>query len=393
MLAQRTEFPASPTASHAVARPDVHPPPVAPATSHTACETVGSAPLRLDRLKAGRIAVSYHFWPDTTRVVRIGRMSSADIVLNEGDASRMHAVIVMSDGGLPVLSDMGGGDAGTYVNGRSITEVCVRHGDRIQIGTTVFVVKLFERSDEQSWPGAEVTESSDEPSWRSGAEVTEPCLPLGKEAVRSSATVPEPIPPPAAPVVSTPTPAPSEHSSGPVPDTVHCDRATPQGVLTSSPETRDTSAPALDDWDQQIRQSLGIRSPLSASVQSGGAQNAVTSPATATAWDSGEGGDRYSTVWLTAQLRRRRRLWQAGAAFAFLLLIALGLAPVYLSLSSVREHLIPEPHAKAEIAAAAAEEQEEAIRLLEVTESQDDSELEPPSPQSTRQLLESAAAK
>ena len=72
------------------------------------------------------------------RPMVIGRGSTADLRLEDREASRAHARIEARDGHL-VLFDLGSTN-GTWVGGRRVREVVLGVGDRIEIGRTTLVV-------------------------------------------------------------------------------------------------------------------------------------------------------------------------------------------------------------------------------------------------------------
>lgn len=75
-------------------------------------------------------------------VTVIGRVSrGADLVLPwNAEVSREHAAILFSQGRF-LLEDLRSHN-GTYVNGRRIERVGLRSGDRIRIGSQVFVFRV-----------------------------------------------------------------------------------------------------------------------------------------------------------------------------------------------------------------------------------------------------------
>src|SRR4051812_11655329 len=66
----------------------------------------------------------------------IGREASADLVLNDGKASRRHAALKLLPDGRATLSDLGSSN-GTYVNGQRIQSTVLSGNEKIQIGDTV----------------------------------------------------------------------------------------------------------------------------------------------------------------------------------------------------------------------------------------------------------------
>lgn len=71
-------------------------------------------------------------------VVLIGRDPAARIRLLDTEISRRHAELVESADGYR-LRDLGSAN-GTFVNGRSVQDVLLRSGDRVQVGQTVLVI-------------------------------------------------------------------------------------------------------------------------------------------------------------------------------------------------------------------------------------------------------------
>jgi pSer/pThr/pTyr-binding forkhead associated (FHA) protein len=67
------------------------------------------------------------------RLARIGRRPSADIVLDDATVSRRHALILERDGEAVIADDRSRN--GTYVNGHRVSEVRLRHGDEVRIGS------------------------------------------------------------------------------------------------------------------------------------------------------------------------------------------------------------------------------------------------------------------
>jgi hypothetical protein len=70
--------------------------------------------------------------------IKIGRLSSAHLRLDDPGSSRMHAIIETSPESVVVI-DMGS-SSGTRVNGEKVSKAELRHGDRIEIGATTLVV-------------------------------------------------------------------------------------------------------------------------------------------------------------------------------------------------------------------------------------------------------------
>ena len=66
-------------------------------------------------------------------IIKIGRLSSAHLRLDDEKVSRIHAVIEVSAGGETNIIDMGSAE-GTFVNGQKINKISLNPGDEIRLG-------------------------------------------------------------------------------------------------------------------------------------------------------------------------------------------------------------------------------------------------------------------
>ncbi|QRN95191.1 TonB family protein [Archangium violaceum] len=89
-------------------------------------------PVRLKVFKGDVLVTSRDFERD---IIKIGRLASAHLCLEDEKVSRIHAVIeVGADGGL-FITDMGS-IGGTHVNGRRVSKSRITFGDELQVGGT-----------------------------------------------------------------------------------------------------------------------------------------------------------------------------------------------------------------------------------------------------------------
>src|SRR3954452_20054391 len=73
-------------------------------------------------------------------VIKIGRLPSAQLRLDDLKVARIHAVIEMPSGGKEFfLQDMGSAE-GTFLNGEKVKRVKLKAGDQIVVGETRLVV-------------------------------------------------------------------------------------------------------------------------------------------------------------------------------------------------------------------------------------------------------------
>src|SRR5512132_136913 len=83
-------------------------------------------------------------------IIKIGRLASAHLCLDDEKISRIHSVIEVSpDGNLSII-DMGSAE-GTFVNGKKVSRGALRPGDQITLGGLRIIV---ESSQSASAPNA-----------------------------------------------------------------------------------------------------------------------------------------------------------------------------------------------------------------------------------------------
>lgn len=88
----------------------------------------------------GQPAGAHQFNSDTHRTIKIGRLSSAQLKLEDPKAAKIHAVIDFSGGSVSLI-DMGS-SGGTLVNGAKVHKVALKHGDQVVIGDTQLLINL-----------------------------------------------------------------------------------------------------------------------------------------------------------------------------------------------------------------------------------------------------------
>src|SRR5712692_8948590 len=69
-------------------------------------------------------------------IIKIGRLSSAHLCLDDDKVSRIHSVIEVGDDGALSIIDMGSVE-GTHVNGKRVNKGTIAFGDEIRVGNTV----------------------------------------------------------------------------------------------------------------------------------------------------------------------------------------------------------------------------------------------------------------
>jgi len=88
------------------------------------------------------------FIPVTEKIFTIGRDETCQLRPRSDEVSRLHAELKLISG-LVIIRDLGSRN-GTRVNGQPLTsQLCLRHGDRIEVGPLSFTVLMEETGPEK----------------------------------------------------------------------------------------------------------------------------------------------------------------------------------------------------------------------------------------------------
>src|SRR5438093_1485163 len=98
------------------------------------------AALSVQVLRGGQVVSQHHFDSDTHRTIKIGRLPSAQLKIEDPKVARIHAVIEFAGSDVSLI-DMGSTE-GTAVNGAKVHKVKLGHGDQVVIGDTQLVIGL-----------------------------------------------------------------------------------------------------------------------------------------------------------------------------------------------------------------------------------------------------------
>src|SRR5512138_1976894 len=79
----------------------------------------------------------------TREIIKIGRLASAHLCLDDEKISRIHSVIEVSPDGAISIIDMGSAE-GTFVNGKKVSRGPLRTGDQITVGGLRLVLEVPE---------------------------------------------------------------------------------------------------------------------------------------------------------------------------------------------------------------------------------------------------------
>lgn len=88
--------------------------------------------------RGGQMVAQHQFDSDQNRTIKIGRLSSAQVKLEDPKVSRIHAVLELA-GADVALHDMGTTE-GTSVNGAKVVNAKLKSGDQVTVGDTTLVI-------------------------------------------------------------------------------------------------------------------------------------------------------------------------------------------------------------------------------------------------------------
>lgn len=107
-------------------------------------------PVKLDVYRGEEFVRSERFQRD---IIKIGRLSSAHLCLEDDRVSRIHSVIEVAPDGRVSIIDMGSAE-GTFVNGRRVSKGPLQPGDEIKLGGLRIVYDDAAAQEEPARPAA-----------------------------------------------------------------------------------------------------------------------------------------------------------------------------------------------------------------------------------------------
>src|SRR5690349_19806849 len=96
-----------------------------------------ATPLTLKVFRGSELVRSEQF---NREIIKIGRLASAHLCLDDEKVSRIHSVIEVAPDGAISIIDMGSAE-GTFVNGKKVSRGALRVGDQITLGGLRIVVE------------------------------------------------------------------------------------------------------------------------------------------------------------------------------------------------------------------------------------------------------------
>lgn len=132
-----------------------------------------------------------HIGTETLRqdIVKVGKLSSSHLRVEDDKVSRMHAVIEVTSPTEVFIIDLGS-SAGTIVNGEKVNKVQLQSGDEILFGDTRAVVEIEAAEEEAAAPAPAPVAAAPEPTRPSGAS---PFAPPTANPFQAPAATPNPF--------------------------------------------------------------------------------------------------------------------------------------------------------------------------------------------------------
>jgi FHA domain len=183
-----------------------------------------ATPITLQVFRGDQLLRTEQFTRD---IIKLGRLATAHLPLDDDRVSRIHAVIeVAADGAVSVI-DMGSAE-GTFVNGRKVSRSPFKPGDQLQIGGLRIALVIE--------GGAAVAPPAQAPAVAAQAPVVPPAAapPVAGTTPAAPPVAPVPVPVAAAAPIRAPAPAPAPATTSP--RAVSVARVAPSQAPAPSPE-------------------------------------------------------------------------------------------------------------------------------------------------------------
>ena len=161
-------------------------------------------PLTLKVFKGDALTTSKEYERD---IIKIGRLASAHLCLDDDKVSRIHSVIDATEGKLSI-TDMGSME-GTYVNGKRVNKSPLSFGDEIRVGNTRIMVEQRAGAT-NGLPAVRQTEPTEQTQQVAAAAVA-------AQPVTAPVNLPAAAPAPVQVAAPAPAPAVNGHAAPPPP--------------------------------------------------------------------------------------------------------------------------------------------------------------------------------
>ncbi len=179
-------------------------------------------PLTLKVFKSGALVASRDYDRD---IIKIGRLASAHLCLDDDKVSRIHSVIEVAPDGRLSIIDMGSVE-GTYVNGKRVNKGLIAFGDEIRLGNTTIRVETPAPASESAPPAAQPAPRPPAVASADAARATAAASLAQSASVSAQSYVQSPVVEPVEarkPIPRAPTPAPAPKPAPAQPPTRHAE--------------------------------------------------------------------------------------------------------------------------------------------------------------------------
>ncbi|ACY18106.1 FHA domain containing protein [Haliangium ochraceum DSM 14365] len=167
----------------------------------------------------------------TQPVIKVGKLSSSHLRLDDDAVSRMHAVIEVSGPGDVSIIDLGS-TKGTHVNGQKINKAKLQSGDQISVGNTRLEIAIAGASDEEEDAPTRVHDVNGMNARAAAAPASSPAAAPPTPARPAPAG--RPAAAPARPAPARPAPAPAAAPARPAPAPMAAPAAAPAPMAQST---------------------------------------------------------------------------------------------------------------------------------------------------------------
>ncbi|MCP4604294.1 MAG: AgmX/PglI C-terminal domain-containing protein [Proteobacteria bacterium] len=190
-------------------------------------------------------------------VIKVGRMASSHLQIDDEGVSRMHAVIEVSDAGEVHIIDLGSAE-GTLIDGKKVNKAPINNGDTIVLGGVEVRISFLEAGQSDQVPAtAPAVAPAASPPEAPPAPAVAPAAPPPEAPPAPAVAQQQAAPPVAAPPAPAAAPIPPMPAPGMVPAAVQGQGVNiPQGAATPAPVAVDFHA--LEDVTKEATEVVTI---------------------------------------------------------------------------------------------------------------------------------------
>ncbi|WP_242340877.1 MULTISPECIES: adventurous gliding motility protein GltG [Anaeromyxobacter] len=216
-----------------------------------------ATPITLTVFRGDELVRSEQF---NREIIKIGRLASAHLCLEDDKISRIHSVIEVAPDGAISIIDMGSAE-GTFVNGKKVSRGALRVGDQITLGGLRIVL---ESPDAR----AALSETAATPNHAVAAPAVAAAAPARANGTHANGSTngkavhaaEAPTPPAAEPAAAAAPPEPAPQSAAPAPAPARpVAEPAAKAARTAAPRTRRAAAAEVEDLSHETDLGVELR--------------------------------------------------------------------------------------------------------------------------------------